>query len=173
MTARHFRLTETAKMIRAELKRRWPDVIFSVRCKSYSMGGHIDISWTDGPATRTVETVTAPYSSSRFDASCDGSYHVDSWLLPDGRVILATKGADGYHRGTLTEAPEGAELVSFSGSTPSCSRELSAKWIASCEMIWSKLSVREHCALLNNGRFPRLDVSNGHKLAYFLDEIRA
>ena len=110
--SRSIRTKEAALMLRTLLRRRYPAVRFSVRFESYSMGSHITIRWTDGPASRTIEEMSAPFSGSRFDGNCDGSYYVESWLLPDGSAVCATTGADGYNSGATTLPPcEGAELV--------------------------------------------------------------
>jgi len=53
---------ETAKLIRGQLKRRFPGVKFSVRSSSYSMGSSVAIHWTDGPTEKTVNAITSPYA---------------------------------------------------------------------------------------------------------------
>lgn len=157
-------------MLRPALKKRWPSVKFSVRYESYSMGSHITIRWDDGPPQREVERFSAPYSGSRFDGSCDGTYYVGSWLLPDGSVQHATVGADGYTNGKTTEPPcVGAELISFHGSSPSCVRTVTPEFEAKCGLAWERLTVRERCALLNGG-LPRWEhCSEGYRLASILD----
>jgi hypothetical protein len=169
--SRSIRTKEAALMLRTLLRRRYPAVRFSVRFESYSMGSHITIRWTDGPASRTIEEMSAPFSGSRFDGSCDGSYYVESWLLPDGSAVCATTGADGYNSGATTLPPcEGAELVMFSGSTPSCDREISPEYEAACTKAWAGLDGHQHCVLLNEPRFPRWEgCSEGYKLAWFFD----
>lgn len=42
------------------------------------------MSWTDGPTTRRVDAVVAPFSGEGFDGMTDSSYHIKA-LLPDGR----------------------------------------------------------------------------------------
>ena len=59
---RYFSAAETAKLVRADLKGAFPGVTFSVRSRTYSMGSHVDVKWTDGPATKAVERVTNRYS---------------------------------------------------------------------------------------------------------------
>jgi hypothetical protein len=57
-----------AKNIRAELKRVFPQVSFSVRKKHY---GSVSVSWFDGPTTKEVEAVTGKYESGSFNGSDD------------------------------------------------------------------------------------------------------
>jgi hypothetical protein len=71
-------ITETAKIIRAELKAAFPCVRFSVRAKRYSMGSHIDVSWTNGPNTRSVEAITDRFYGTGFDGMTDSSTSHDS-----------------------------------------------------------------------------------------------
>jgi len=167
--ARSISTKEAAVMLRAALKRHFPGVKFSVRYERYSMGSHINVSWTDGPTRKQVEALANGYSGSRFDASCDGRYYVDSWLLPNGDTVTATRNADGYHRGELIEAPVlGAELVSFHGSQPSCERTISAEFASRCDAAWLALTPDQQIDLLNHVDFPRWEERGyGYKLAWF------
>ncbi len=60
-----------AKNIRAELKRAFPGVKFSVRSSTFSMGDSVTVSWDLGPTTRQVEEITMQYKEGRFDSSQD------------------------------------------------------------------------------------------------------
>lgn len=169
--ARSINITEAAKMLRAELKRRWPQVKFSVRSEKYSMGSHMNVAWIDGPTQRAVEEVANAYSGARFDGSNDSTYYVSSWLLPAGLAVAATRDADGYRRGTVTPAPQAeAELVRFSGSQPDCHREISACYEAACEKAWNGLTEQERATLQRHDRFSQCDgYTDGYKLALFFD----
>ncbi len=69
-------INETAKIIRKELKAAFPDIAFSVRCKKYSMGCHIDVDYHDGPPTRAIEAITDQYYGTGFDGMTDSTtYH--------------------------------------------------------------------------------------------------
>lgn len=69
-----------AKNIRAELKRAFPAVTFSVRTSKYSGGNSIDVSWTDGPATKQVEAITGKYAGGSFDGMTDCyDYKTSPW----------------------------------------------------------------------------------------------
>ncbi len=50
-------VTETAKKIRAALKAAFPQVKFSVRSDSFSMGSAVRVKWTDGPTEKQVEKI--------------------------------------------------------------------------------------------------------------------
>lgn len=62
---------ETAKKIRAELKKAFPGVKFSVKTKRYSMGSSISVSWTDGPMDKEVSAITDKFESAGFDSYQD------------------------------------------------------------------------------------------------------
>jgi hypothetical protein len=68
--------TETATLIRAELKSAFPGVKFSVKSKSYSGGSSINVSWTDGPTAKEVDRVAGQFAGASFDGMIDlKSYH--------------------------------------------------------------------------------------------------
>lgn len=69
--ADYISVTDTAKIIRGELKKHFPGVIFRVRSSSYSMGASIDISWTDGPTSKEVRVITNQFNGSIFDGMTD------------------------------------------------------------------------------------------------------
>lgn len=54
--------------IRAELKKRFPGVKFSVRKSDYSS---VCVNWIDGPTTSQVDDVVSPFKGGRFDSSQD------------------------------------------------------------------------------------------------------
>src|SRR5690606_34789441 len=55
--ARYIDAADVAKMIRKNLKSRFPGVKFSVRTSKYSGGASVDVPWFDGPTQREVEEV--------------------------------------------------------------------------------------------------------------------
>lgn len=109
---------EVAKMIRADLKRRWPTVKFSVRSSRYSGGSSIDVAWTDGPPSRVVDPIIRAYGGSGFDGMIDLKYSYSHWLLPDGSVKVAGTGGTGGSMGSVppfeNPAPAGARRVHLS-----------------------------------------------------------
>lgn len=70
-----------ARNIRKELKAVFPNIKFSVRSESYSMGCSIHIGWTDGPLTDEVEAVVNKYEYGTFDAMTDCAGSIDSQFI--------------------------------------------------------------------------------------------
>lgn len=68
-----YSLAETAKIIRQELKDKFPKTKFSVRSERYSMGGSINVSWQDGYSLKQVEQVVKRFS-------CKGKMQVDDYV---------------------------------------------------------------------------------------------
>jgi len=56
--------TLAGKNIRAQLRRAYPDVSFSVRSKN----GSVDIRWTDGPTSKTIERLVSPFRGGHYNA---------------------------------------------------------------------------------------------------------
>lgn len=113
---RSLSVTETAALMRAQLKAQFPGTKFSVRSKSYSGGASIDVSYTGGPSLDLVEPVVHSYQGADFDGSIDLKYSVLRWLYPDGTMSLAhdagTVGSHGYHSEQFGDPiKSGAELV--------------------------------------------------------------
>jgi hypothetical protein len=83
---------ETAKIVRAALKRRFPEVRFSVRSQVYSGGSSIHVSWADGPTEPQVREVTQPLTGADFDGMIDLKTYRDPVETIDGRLV--SMGAD-------------------------------------------------------------------------------
>ncbi len=62
---------EVAVNLRAEFKKLWPKVKFTVRKDGYDT---VRVGWTDGPTTAEVKAVTGKYESGYFDGM-DDCYH--------------------------------------------------------------------------------------------------
>lgn len=60
-----------AANIRAELKRAFPGVKFSVRSETFSGGDSIDIAWELGPTTEVVKAITDKYQEGHFNGMED------------------------------------------------------------------------------------------------------
>ena len=76
------RVAETAKLIRKQLKAKFPAVKFSVKSSRYSGGSSIDICWEDGPTSKAVDVVVQPFCGGRFDGMIDMQSHRRHWLTP-------------------------------------------------------------------------------------------
>lgn len=59
---------ETAKLVRAALKRAFPGQQFSVRSSVHSVYATIYVKWTDGPRWHAVDTTTRAYEGSGYGA---------------------------------------------------------------------------------------------------------
>lgn len=116
--------TDTAKLIRAVLKARFPGTKFKVRSDKYAGGSSIRVAWVDGPTERQVEAQVGGFAGSGFDGMQDMKYHVGAWLAPDGsatvREVAPHWGTDGE---TTEAATDGAIPVSFSADFVFCDRE--------------------------------------------------
>lgn len=67
---------EVAKIVRAELKKHFPAVKFSVHSSRYAGGSSIDVGWIDGPTVKAVEAVAGDYHGATFDGMIDlKEYH--------------------------------------------------------------------------------------------------
>lgn len=86
---RYVSCTETAKLIRAALKKAFPKTKFSVRSSQYAGGASITVGWTDGPTAKMVDSVTQVYAGGGFDGMIDMAYSRYSWLSPDGSATRA------------------------------------------------------------------------------------
>jgi len=63
---------EPAANIRAQLKRAFPGVKFSVRTEHH---GAVNVNWTDGPLTAEVERIANKYRDGHFDGMDDCFYY--------------------------------------------------------------------------------------------------
>jgi hypothetical protein len=125
--ARTIDTAEQAKIIRKALKASFVGTKFSVRISRYSGGSSINVTWTDGPTQKDVQTITSAYDGGGFDGMTDSSYNIQHWLWFDGcTVSLAYIGGYCGHDVETFDAPNAdAELVSFMGSSVHASRKMS------------------------------------------------
>lgn len=115
---KYINVTDTAKLIRAALKKAYPNVKFAVKSKKYAGGASINVAWTDGPTAKQVEAITGQFQSVRFDGSIDYAYDVYRWLMPDGTIQIARNHGSactgGYDEGCSNPQPHpDAIKVSF------------------------------------------------------------
>lgn len=71
---------DTAKLIRCQLKARWPETRFSVRTEKYSGGSSIHVRWSGDPHPDAVRPMLKPYEGLGFDPTLS----CGCWLMPDG-----------------------------------------------------------------------------------------
>jgi hypothetical protein len=82
------RAKETASKIRKELKVAFPGTKFSVRASEYSMGSSVNVSWTDLPTTKEVESITNKFKSGSFNGMED-IYETSGYMFEGKRIIGA------------------------------------------------------------------------------------
>lgn len=70
---------DTAKLIRADLKKAFPGIKFSVRGSVASMVSAIDVSWTDGPTEAQVDRIVMVYCGQGFDGMTDSTTYHDTF----------------------------------------------------------------------------------------------
>jgi len=142
---RYLTVAETAKLVRQALKKHFPNTQFSVRSKSYSGGASIDIFWTDGERTKTVEAIVKGFEGRSFDGMNDLASCQDSWLLPNGEADLAYRPESygGSIPGYTSDAPHpNAELVHFGANYVFCNRHISDFDRREAEAL---AYIRQHC----------------------------
>lgn len=129
METTYLSAAETAKLVRAALKRSFPGVKFSVRSENYSGGCSVNVGWIDGPLTREVEPIAKMFEGKRFDGSIDMGWSASLWLMPDGTATVASDpgstGSGGYSRPVREWMPHpDAKLIS-TGAFVFCNRQTS------------------------------------------------
>ena len=154
---------DTARMIRKDLKRAFPDQKFYVRTSVYSGGASIDIDWMDGPTTAEVDAVVKVYEGADFDGMIDLKAYISHWMLPDGSVQIAktpgTEGSGGFIRRIETAKPHpDARLVHFGadfiGTDRAYSREFIDRVVAqvTAEIGWDAPEIVEWCWYVGKDR---------------------
>ncbi len=66
---------KVSKLIREDLKSNFPTIKFNVHSSTFSMGNLINIYWTDGPTSKTIEYLLAKYLMGYFDEMTDSYVH--------------------------------------------------------------------------------------------------
>ena len=68
---------QTAKEIRTELKKAFPNQLFRVTSKTYSGGSSVRVYWDNGPTTAAVDAIVKRHEYGHFDAM-DDMYHMSN-----------------------------------------------------------------------------------------------
>ncbi len=63
--------TQVAKLVREELKKAFPGIVFSVKSHKYSGGSSIHVGWINGPTDGQVSQVAGRFHGSDFDGMQD------------------------------------------------------------------------------------------------------
>jgi hypothetical protein len=132
LTKHTYDLPETAKAAKRVLLTLWPNTVFSVKSKSYSMGYSIHASWTDGPTERDVKPVLDVFSNKHFDGMQD----------------LET---------TLPPGEWNGHLWNFQGGYTSGSRRHSFEFLQSCAQRFSVVTKLPMPTIRQDGSHPFLE----------------
>lgn len=95
-TTTHISCVESAKLVRASLRRHFPGVAFSVRSKVYSGGASVSVRWTDGPRTAAVEPVVGRFAGARFDGMDDSTAYVSEAQCDDAGNVSHVQYGSNY-----------------------------------------------------------------------------
>jgi hypothetical protein len=92
---RSYTTAGTAQLIREALKKAFPTVKFSVTSSTFANGSSVDIAYTDGPSSKQVEQVYAPFISGHFNSQEDlYEYHQEPTAINEaGRLARVSYGA--------------------------------------------------------------------------------
>lgn len=125
----HVSAAEAARLLREQLKARFPGVKFQVITSDRTC---INVRWVDGPRGSEVSGLAEQYRGGGFDGSIDLAYHVTHWLHPDGTTTVAsspgTVDSGGYISKITSDCPApGCLLVSFGSRYIFTYREMSAE----------------------------------------------
>ena len=111
---------ESAKLLRAALRRAFPGVRFSVRLSCGTAWGNARVEWTDGPKLRDVETLCARFESKGFDGMTDSTTHRDAVVdLPDGSRARSGVGVILVHR-DLSDGERARLKMQIQARFPDC-----------------------------------------------------
>lgn len=79
---------QAAKLIRQELKAKFPHVSFSVRSRNFAGGDAVDISYTNGIPTKEIDAVVSKYQEGHFDGMTD-MYEYDNMRkdIPQAKYV--------------------------------------------------------------------------------------
>jgi hypothetical protein len=158
---------ETAKLIRVQLKAKFPGVKFSVKSSVYSGGASIRVGYTDGPTQKMVEAVTNAFAGGGFDGMIDMAYSVTAYLLPDGSAAFAqTSGTEGsggmVAKGKAFMPVAGAKRVSFGANYIFVNREYSRGFLER-----ALISFKARFGVMADG----LEVMDGYAGAYIKSNL--
>ena len=62
---------KTAKAIKQELKKAYPNIVFKVTSENFSMGDSVGARWVDGPTEKAVREITDKYQYGHFNGMED------------------------------------------------------------------------------------------------------
>jgi len=128
METKHLGVGDMSRILKKELKQKFPNTKFSVRSQNYSGGCSIDVYYENGPSYKKVNEIVQKYSGKGFDGMVDMAYYKDLCLTKEGFLQTykseGTEDSNGYSRSWESELPEGAIPVSTSHPYVFTNREI-------------------------------------------------
>jgi hypothetical protein len=95
---------EAAKAIKAELKKVYPNVKFSVRSDNFAGGNSVDIDYTDGPKIEEIEAITDKYQYGHFNGMIDlYEYSNRRSDIPQAKFVTVSRSMSETTKQTLIE----------------------------------------------------------------------
>jgi hypothetical protein len=75
-----------SKILKAELKTKFPKIPFNVRTSRYSGGSSINVGWTDGVAPSKVRPIVEKYSYDKGSDSMIDYFNVDNYAFAQREI---------------------------------------------------------------------------------------
>ncbi len=97
-TTRYLSPTESARLLKKDLRAAFPGIKFSCRGSRGTGYGNLSVSWTDGPTSDEVDAVVSRYEGKGFDGMDDSTYYMKKTLVVEGEKVLSGLGIIGTSR---------------------------------------------------------------------------
>lgn len=84
---------QVAALIKAELKAKFPTVVFSVKSQSYSGGDSVDVRYTatkTTPKLKTIEAICSKFKAGHFNGMEDIYEYTNKGTGPSAKYIFVT-----------------------------------------------------------------------------------
>lgn len=106
-----------SKILKAELKAKFPTIPFQVRASRYSGGSSIDVSWTDGVPQKAVEPIVKKYSHPGKTDSREDYFDYDNYAFAQRSISKFEERLKKLKSKGLTE--DEARMKLFDSTLPS------------------------------------------------------
>lgn len=97
---------QVAKLLRTELKEKFPGVKFSVTSENYSMGDNVQIRYTatrTTPKVKDVEKLTLKFNAGHFDSTTDCYEYTNRGTGPTSKYIFVDADTTELKKEVLSE----------------------------------------------------------------------
>jgi len=92
------RSAQCAKVIRQELKVKFPSVKFRIRSSNFSGGNSVDIDWENGPTYDMINDITSKYQYGNFNGMIDMYEHNnDREDIPQVKFVMCQRNITQNH----------------------------------------------------------------------------